>query len=210
MTASRAVRHRAAGMNAWNRYAEFVYRVATGNKRRRILLTPLAVFIFFGLVLLFIFASFWVDRWLSFPHFGSSWWNLGLSILLLAPGFFISIWTLTAFLRTRGTPVPFNPPPRLITAGLYSYVRNPMLLGLFLFLLGLGILFGSLSLLFIFTPLFILINVLYLKAIEEKEMEKKFGRRYLEYRRGTPMFIPRLGAIRNITGRRRGIDSGRR
>jgi len=67
-----------------------------------------------------------------------------------------------------------------------------MLLGLFLLMLGLGVLFGSLSLIFIFTPLFILLNVLYLKAIEEKEMEKKFGEEYLEYKKRVPMFIPRL------------------
>ena len=90
----------------------------------------------------------------------------------------------------------------MITTGLYSYVRNPMLLGLFIFVIGLGILFGSLSLIFIFTPLFILINVLYLKAIEEKEMEKKFGREYLEYKKKVPMFIPKLATIFPL-GRRR-------
>jgi len=65
-----------------------------------------------------------------------------------------------------------------------------MLLGMFIFLFGLGVLLGSLSLIFIFTPLFIVINVLYIKAIEEKEMEKKFGRAYLEYKKRVPMFIP--------------------
>ena len=65
-----------------------------------------------------------------------------------------------------------------------------MLLGLFIFMLGLGILLGSLSLIFIFTPLFVAINVFYIKAIEEKEMEKKFGREYLEYKKRVPMFFP--------------------
>jgi len=72
-----------------------------------------------------------------------------------------------------------------------------MLLGLFIFLMGLGILLGLLSLIFILNPLFILINVLYLKGIEEKEMEKKFGIRYLEYKKKVPMFIPRLTEIWN-------------
>ena len=56
---------------------------------------------------------------------------------------------------------------------------------------GLGILLGSLSIVFVFTPLFVVLNVLYIKAIEEKEMEKKFGTEYLEYKRKVPMFIPR-------------------
>jgi len=66
-----------------------------------------------------------------------------------------------------------------------------------MFLIGLGTLLGSLSLIFIFTPLFILINVLYLKAIEEKEMQKKFGAQYFEYKKKVPMFIPKLKAIWN-------------
>ena len=31
-----------------------------------------------------------------------------------------------------------------------------------------------------------------IKAIEEKEMEKKFGGQYLKYRESVPMFIPRF------------------
>ena len=179
-------------MGIWDRYADFVYRVATGGKKLRILTTPVAAIIFFGLVVLFVFASFWLDKWLTFLHFGSTWWNLAISWLLILPGFLIMFWPVIAFFSTRGTPVPFNPPPKLITTGLYAYVRNPMLLGLFIFMLGLGVLFGSLSLIFIFTPLFIVLNVLYLKAIEEKELEKKFGREYTEYKKKVPMFIPWL------------------
>ena len=81
-----------------------------------------------------------------------------------------------------------------------------MLLGLFIFLIGLGVIFGSLSLIFIFTPLFILINVLYLKAIEEKEMEKKFGMEYLEYKKDVPMFIPKPETIRKVIKRVRVVD----
>ena len=179
-------------MSIYDRYANFIYRVATGSRKLKMLITlPVAV-LFFGLVVLFIFASIWVDEYYLFFRFDSSWWTLGLSILLLGLGWFICGWTFLTFIRTKGTPVPFNPPPKLITSGLYAYVRNPMLLGLFIFLMGLGILLGSLSLIFIFTPLFILINVLYLKAIEEKEMEKKFGMQYLEYKKKVSMFIPKL------------------
>jgi len=189
-------------MSIWDRYAEFVYRVATGSRRLRIILTPSAALLFYGFVALSVFASLWVDRWLSFPHFNSSWWSLGLSIPLLLLGWLLSGWSVVAFFLTGGTPVPFNPPPRLITTGLYAYVRNPMFLGGFLFLLGLGVLLGSLSLTFIFAPLLIVLYVFYVKAVEEKEMEKKFGQEYLEYKKRVPMFIPRVEAIRNVARRR--------
>jgi protein-S-isoprenylcysteine O-methyltransferase Ste14 len=68
-----------------------------------------------------------------------------------------------------------------------------MLLGWIIMLFGVGILLNSISLILIFTPIFILLNILYLKAIEEKEMEKKFGEEYLKYKKSVPMFIPRLG-----------------
>jgi len=179
-------------MDIWDRCAESVYRVATGGRRRRILATPLLGAFYLGLVVLFVFASFWVDKWLPFLHFDSTWWSLGLSVLLLVPACLIMVWPVMQFFRARGTPVPLNPPKKLITTGLYAYARNPMILGLFLLMFGLGVLFGSLSLILIFTPLFILLNVLYVKAVEEKEMEKKFGEEYLEYKKKVPMFIPRL------------------
>jgi protein-S-isoprenylcysteine O-methyltransferase Ste14 len=100
------------------------------------------------------------------------------------------LWSNLHFIKVRGTPVPFNPPPSLVTTGPYAYVRNPMLSGVFILLFGLGIVFNSISLVFIFTPLFILLNVLELKAIEEPELEKRLGREYTEYKKGVPMFIP--------------------
>ncbi|MFC1901333.1 methyltransferase family protein [Chloroflexota bacterium] len=174
-------------MSIWDRYADFIYRLATGNIKLRMVITLPVALLFLGLVALFVLVSIWVDKRFFFFHFESSWWTLALSIFILILGWLICGWAALAFLRNRGTPVPFNPPRKLITTGLYRYIRNPMLLGLFIFLIGLGFLLGSLSLIFIFTPIFILINVLYLKAIEEKEMEKKFGKQYLEYKKKVPM-----------------------
>jgi len=194
-------------MSIWDRYAEFVYRVATGSRRLRVILTPSAALLFYGFIVLSVLASLWVDRWLSFPRFSSSWWSLGLSIPLLLLGWLIGGWPVVAFFRTGGTPVPFNPPPRLLTTGLYAYIRNPMFLGGFLFLLGLGVLLGSLSLTFIFAPVLVALYGFYVKAVEEKEMERKFGEEYLEYKKRVPMFIPRVEAIRNIARRTRGDRS---
>jgi len=170
-------------MSIWDRYAGFIYRIATGNKRLRMVVTlPVAV-LFFGLVALFVLASTWVDNRWAFFSFETSLWTVVLSIVLLLIGWPIYSWPALVFILNRGTPVPLNPPQKLIVSGPYKYIRNPMLLGLFITLIGLGILLGSFSLIFIFTPLFILANSFYLKAIEEKEMEKKFGAQYLEYKK---------------------------
>ncbi len=65
-----------------------------------------------------------------------------------------------------------------------------MLTGVFALLFGFGVLFESVSLLVVFTPLFILLNFWEIKAIEEPELVKRLGQEYVEYRKMTPMFFP--------------------
>ena len=65
-----------------------------------------------------------------------------------------------------------------------------MLTGVFGLLFALGILLESVSLLFVFTPLFIYANYWELKAIEEPELVKRLGQAYVAYRKMTPMFLP--------------------
>jgi protein-S-isoprenylcysteine O-methyltransferase Ste14 len=118
--------------------------------------------------------------------------RLSVGIVLLLIGVPMVLWTITRFLRTKGTPIPFNPPPKLVVNGLYRIVRNPMHLGWTVTLIGLALLMQSFTLLVIFMPMFILVHVVYLKFVEEKELEKKFGQAYLDYRRRVSMFIPRI------------------
>lgn len=178
-------------MSIWDRWAQAIYNVVTGDKRRRIILTPIAAIIFFGIITLFVFCSFWVDRWLNLPHLPEAWWRYALAAIIFFAGLLIAGWTVTRFFSTRGTPVPTSPPPRLITSGLYAYVRNPMAFGALLVLEGLGFFFGSLSLIIFFAPLPILLYALFIKAVEERELEIRFGQEYLEYKKKVPMFIPR-------------------
>jgi protein-S-isoprenylcysteine O-methyltransferase Ste14 len=44
----------------------------------------------------------------------------------------------------------------------------------------------------IFLPLFVLLDVLELKKIEETELERRLGSEYLEYKKRVRMFFPRL------------------
>jgi len=64
--------------------------------------------------------------------------SLLVSIPLMVVGLAITAWSVFHFLKVKGTPVPFNPPPQVVKTGPYRYARNPMLTGVFLFLFGLG------------------------------------------------------------------------
>jgi protein-S-isoprenylcysteine O-methyltransferase Ste14 len=183
-------------MGIFNRLAESIFRIATGDAKKRWLYTPLAAFLFLCFLSLFFIGAYFTDRWLKLPTAVYMPWNLILGFLLLAPGAFLIIYTWVQFIMARGTPVPLNPPKKLITTGLYAYSRNPMLTGIFLVFFSVGILTGSLSLTFFFSPLCVLIFYFQITGVEEKEMELKFGQEYLDYKKKVPRFLPRLSQSR--------------
>jgi protein-S-isoprenylcysteine O-methyltransferase Ste14 len=179
-------------MSIWDRWAKALYGVIKGNRRRRLIVTPIAAIIFFGIITFFVFCSFWVDSWLNLPYLPYAWWRYAIAAVLFIGGIGLGATTVTKFFSTRGTPVPTNPPPKLITTGLYACIRNPMALGMLLLLEGLGFYFGSLSLIIFFAPLPVVLYAIYIKLVEEPELELRFGREYIEYKKRVPMFIPGL------------------
>jgi protein-S-isoprenylcysteine O-methyltransferase Ste14 len=170
----------------------FVYEAATGTKRMRGLLTPLFGSIFFCIVLLLIVISFYLDRFLGLPELATKPFCMAFSLPFLIGGACIWFWCAVKFFKTKGTPVPVNPPPKLVTDGPYAYSRNPMMTGLFMVMAGIGIFFGSITLTFFMTPLFVLMSILEFKYIEEPELAKRFGEVYAEYKEKTPIIIPRI------------------
>ena len=167
------------------------HSVATGSKRRRDLLTPVGLIVF-GLSLVVVIAGgLYTDRALQMPELLAGTPGLIIGVLLLIPASFLTGWCVLRFLEARGTPVPFNPPTELIVTGLYRWMRNPMVTGVFLGLFGLGFMLHSPSIVVLWTPAYILLHAIELKMVEEPELERRFGESYATYRRTGPMFIPR-------------------
>jgi len=171
-------------------WINFLHRVATGTKKTRIVLTPIGVTLFGAFTALFVLAAILVDRLLDLPGLLPEGARLPVSLPLITAGIAIATWAAFQFIKVKGTPVPFNPPPKVVKTGPYRFVRNPMLTGVFLLLFGIGFAVNSISMVVFFTPLYVLINVWELKNIEEPELVKRLGEAYTEYRRNTPMFIP--------------------
>jgi protein-S-isoprenylcysteine O-methyltransferase Ste14 len=181
---------------------DLFYRVASGPKRVRGLMTPIGLILFFAFIGALIWGSMLLDRWLGFGWALPRGVELALSIPLMAIGAFLSAWSILIFLQGRGTPVPFNPPRELVMRGPYRYVRNPMLTGLFMQFLGLGVFLGSAGMTLIVTPAFAVASVSWLKLVEEPELERRLGSAYVEYKRATPMFLPRMKRTARDTLRR--------
>jgi len=170
---------------------ELFHSVATGSRRRRQILTPLGLTIFGLTLLVVVFGGLYLDRLLAFPALLTGAMGLIIGVLLLVSGAVLCSWCVVRFARSHGTPVPFNPPNELIVAGPYVWVRNPMVTGVFTSLFGIGFILNSISIVAIWTPLYIIAHAIELKKVEEPELEQRFGASYVDYKREVPMFIPR-------------------
>ena len=177
-------------MEIRERWINLLWKAATGTRKTRTLLTPIGFLIFGVFTGLFVLVAVFVDRVLDLPRLLPESARLSISIPVIAVGVFVTAWSAFHFLKVKGTPVPFNPPPKVVNTGPYRYARNPMLTGVFLILFGIGFVINSVSLVLFFTPVYVLMNVWELKHIEEPELIKRLGDEYIKYRRKTPMFIP--------------------
>jgi protein-S-isoprenylcysteine O-methyltransferase Ste14 len=182
-------------MTLQTQWIDTLYKVATGSRRIRNFFTPIGALFFGVLVSFFIVMALQLDSLLGIANIFPGQLVRILSIPFFALALVLIGWSVQNFLKAKGTPVPINPPPTLVTSGPYAHTRNPMLSGVFSLLFGFGMYFGSVSLLFFFTPLFILFNFWELKAIEEPELAKRLGQEYVEYRKRTPMFFPNVRLI---------------
>jgi protein-S-isoprenylcysteine O-methyltransferase Ste14 len=82
----------------------------------------------------------------------------------------------------------FENSTRLVTTGLYRYIRHPMY-GSLLFL-GWGMFLKEINPITVMVILIITIALFITCKVEEKEMKKKFGEEYKEYMKKTKMWIP--------------------
>ena len=115
---------------------------------------------------------------------------IGTFLIVLGLGF--AIYTNKAFLRVgKGTLAPWDPPKKLVVAGAYRYVRNPMISGLLMVVLGETLIFASIELFALFI-LFFIVNHIYFVYSEEPGLVKRFGEDYIIYKKNVPRWIPRL------------------
>lgn len=115
-----------------------------------------------------------------------------IAILVILSGIYMIVWVSTTFVRQgRGTPVPVEPPTRLIIKGLYRYVRNPMYVGAVLVVLGEALYFRSIWLLVYAIAIWAMLHAALL-VFEERQLKERFGPDYEQYLRAVPRWIPKI------------------
>lgn len=172
------------------------------SMRQRIAALFLEGILFVIIIPLFLVAaSSYLDRWLQVSRFSYGVVNLFVGLLIAVPGLLFALWSIHAQITLgKGTPVPVMATQNLVAQKPYVYCRNPMTLGTILFYAGIAIWIGSLSAIGV-TLLFTAFLVVYIKMIEEKELEARFKSEYADYKMETPFLIPRLKSASAEKGR---------
>jgi protein-S-isoprenylcysteine O-methyltransferase Ste14 len=107
---------------------------------------------------------------------------LGLALMIVCISLFIRIG--------KGTLAPWTPTRRFVIEGPYRYVRNPMIIGVLIVLIGESVAILSFSIL-IWALAFFIINNIYFILYEEPNLKRKFGQEYQDYKRKVYRWVPR-------------------
>ena len=164
-----------------------------GVAKRRQLFSYLMIFVLMPIIT-FNVGKF-IDRVLMLPSFPPTPWNLfaGTGVFYLGLGLGIKS---TRSLYKLGGGLPWGEAveevrtKRIVTNGVYRYVRNPMVLGYSILPMGMGLLFQSLGMALSITPVVLAVNIVIVKLIEEPDLSERFGENYISYKKATPFLIP--------------------
>lgn len=133
----------------------------------------------------------YLDRAMGFSSFRGGMIALVTGVVFAVEGFVFAAWAvLTQYRIGLGTPSPLMPTRRLVVEGPFAFCRNPMTFGAFFYYLGVSLLAGSPAAVIVTVFLFSML-LLYIKRVEEKELELRFGEDYRAYRERTSFIIPR-------------------
>ncbi len=142
---------------------------------------------------LWIGGPYLIHRFID-PHYPvmpvSAWRWAG--VVLSGAGYALAVWCVMLFIKVgKGTPLPFAHPRELVLVGPYRFVRNPMVLGTVLFLVGDALLLASYAVLAYAILVFIAMHFFVL--IEERSLARRFGQAYRAYLAKTPRWWPKRG-----------------
>ena len=114
--------------------------------------------------------------------------------LLFTAGFALFVWCVLLFAHVgRGTLAPWDPTRRIVVAGPYRHVRNPMISAVGTMLAGEALYFHSVPI-GVWLLFFAAINHAYFVLLEEPGLVARFGEEYERYRAAVPRWLPRWRA----------------
>lgn len=106
--------------------------------------------------------------------------RIAAGILILLCGVSLVLSARILFLRTGQNPIPWKPTPELISQGPYRFTRNPMYVGVTLFVVGLGLAMNNLWISLFAGPALLAVHFIAVLP-EERYLTEKFGESYRSF-----------------------------
>ena len=117
--------------------------------------------------------------------------RFAIALALLAAGGALYTWCVWNFAVVgRGTPAPIDAPRKLVTRGPYRFVRNPMYVGVLGMILGLAVLFQSLTVVGYALGVGLCCH-LFVVLYEEPHLRRAFGAEYEDYSVRVGRWLPK-------------------
>lgn len=130
------------------------------------------------------------DALLGVPSLPPSFaWTIAGGVLVAGGAGLMAVSNRALFRKGRGA-AAFVLTGRLVTDGLYGRTRNPMALGFYAAGLGVGLVAGSLAVTLAVLLVVVPVHVVNLKLFEERELARRFGAAYEDYRQRVPFLLP--------------------
>lgn len=173
--------------------APAAFRVTSMNRFGSLLSTLGQIVIFWG-TFLWILPKGIVElqeaiNWNLFEHSFQTQASIGLFLLASCLGLWSGISMVTL---GGGTPLPTATAPRLVIAGPYRFVRNPMAVAGILQGIAVGWLLGSVPVI-IYALTGIVAWHVFVRAVEEQDLLERFGSDYERYRSRVRVWVPTIG-----------------
>ena len=103
--------------------------------------------------------------------------RVATGVLILACGVSLVVSARILFTRTGQSPIPWKPTPELILQGPYRFTRNPMYVGVTLFVVGLGLTVNNIWISLFAAPALLVVHFIAVLP-EERFLAEKFGESY--------------------------------
>lgn len=108
--------------------------------------------------------------------------RIALAVAVAFPGVALVTGALRLFRAIEQDPKPWTTTPEIVRTGVFRLTRNPMYLALAFLQAAIGVGLGNLWILLLVPVSCILVQITAIRP-EEAYLERKFGERYLDYKR---------------------------